>query len=256
MSQSIWTQCAERHRPGSLKARPYRVVEGQHVISTRKVVDSHAEQALLEEMIDRGKPPIPRDPEFRGLHYLLTTPFRYPPLRHGSRFGTRRERGVWYGSDSVSTALAETAYYRLLFLEGTAADLVPITVDLSTFLVPISSIHGLDLTEGCFAEHEERISSPTQYAESQRLGADMREHGVECFRYFSARDPEGGTNLGIFAPVVFQAREPSSLQSWYCVTDDSAVEISRRDVLHRHDRSYRFPRESFEVNGRLPTPAT
>lgn len=257
MSQTIWTRCAERHRPGDLEGRPYRVVEGQHVVSTRKVVDSDTEQGLLEEMIDEVKPSVPNEPAFRGLHYLLTTPFRYPPLRHGSRFGVRHERGLWYGSDALQTAFAETAFYRLYFLEGTSADLAPITVDLSTFRVPVSSSVGLDLTTGCFAEHTEQMSSPLRYVESQQLGKDMREHGVECFRYQSARDPERGTNLGIFTPAVFQANKPSVVETWYCVTARDAVEISRRDVLHRRSPEtggYRFQRNLFEVDGRLPTP--
>jgi hypothetical protein len=42
---------------------------------------------------------------------LLTTPFRYPPLRHGSRFGSRQYRGIFYGSRSRSGCLVEGAYY-------------------------------------------------------------------------------------------------------------------------------------------------
>ena len=67
----------------------WRVVEAQHVVSTGKLVDAPEEQAALEMLIDSSKPPIPAAEEFAGLHYLLSTPFRYPPLRHGSRFSTR-----------------------------------------------------------------------------------------------------------------------------------------------------------------------
>src|SRR5207245_1032206 len=95
-------------------------VEAQHQVSTRKLVDTLEEQALLEELIDRAKPP---DSTRGRLHYLLSTPFRYPPLRHGSRFATRQERSLWYGSETRRTAFAEVAYYRLVFLEGTRADL-------------------------------------------------------------------------------------------------------------------------------------
>ena len=34
------------------------------------------EQGLLEELLESSKPPLPRDAEFLGLHYLLATPFR------------------------------------------------------------------------------------------------------------------------------------------------------------------------------------
>ena len=85
---------------------------------------------LLEQLIEDVKPPSGPPP---GLHWLLFTPFRYPPLRHGSRFGTRAERGIWYGSRTRATAFAEKAYYLLLFLDGTAADLTPLETDVSIF---------------------------------------------------------------------------------------------------------------------------
>jgi len=118
MSSSIWTRCAGDSEIRPLHNSPWRVVEAQHQVSTRKLVDSAEEQALLEDLIDRVKPP---DATGGRLHYLLFTPFRYPPLAHGSRFGGRHERGIWYGSVERRSAFAEVAYYRLLFLEGTQA---------------------------------------------------------------------------------------------------------------------------------------
>ena len=126
MSSDIWTQCAGPSEIRPLRLTPWRVVESQHQVATRKLVDTLDEQALLEELIDGAKPP---DATNGRLHYLIATPFRYPPLKHGSRFGTAHERGIWYGAESVATAMAEVAYYRLVFLEGTTADLGRITVD-------------------------------------------------------------------------------------------------------------------------------
>ena len=81
MSPSIWTQCAGASRIRALKLTAWRAVEAQHQVSTRKLVDSLEEQQLLESLIDAVKPPAPHGARF---HYLLSTPFRYPPLRHGS----------------------------------------------------------------------------------------------------------------------------------------------------------------------------
>jgi len=229
------------------------VVEAQHVVATRKLVDSDAEQQLLEELIERVKPSLPAEPEFQGLHYLLATPFRYPPLRHGSRFGSRGERGLWYGGEALRTAFAEAAYYRLVLLEGTEADLDPVVVDLSAFRARVRSERGVDLTQEPFAAHEAEISSPVSYAASQVLGREMRAAGVEAFRYRSARDVGGGTNLGLFTPRAFASRRPDSPQTWYCVATRSVVELSRRDLLERG--AYRFPREELQVDGVLPTPA-
>ena len=97
MSSNIWTRCAGTSEFQPLALSPWRAVEAQHLVSTRKLVDSADEQILLEELIDRAKPP---DRTGGTHHYLLSTPFRYPPLRHGSRFGSRHERGIWYGSET------------------------------------------------------------------------------------------------------------------------------------------------------------
>ena len=260
MSPTTWTPSAVR--PEALEARPWRVVEAQHVVATRKLVDSAAEQAVLEDLIERAKPPVPPEPELAGLHYLLATPFRHPPLPRGSRFGTRAERGLWYGADRVPTALAEATYYRLVFLEGTAAEIEPILVDLSVFRAAVRTARGIDLTsprstEG-WAEHESEISSPTSYTTSQELGRALRAAGVEAFRYRSARDPERGTNLALFTPRAFAAKRPDSSETWYCVATRSVVELSSRRLLDRGARgreTHRFPRELFEVDGKLPAPA-
>jgi RES domain len=249
MSSSIWTQCAGRTRVRPLAGDGWRVVEPQHLVATRKLVDSDAEQLLLEELIEATKPPLPEG----RLHFLLTTPFRYPPLRYGSRFGTRAQRGIWYGSVAQRTAFAETAYYRLLFLEGTAADLSPLMVELSAFRASIRSEHGVDLAALPFAGFRERISSPVSYRESQRLGYEMREAGVHVFRYWSARDRQGGLNLGLFTPKAFASRKPSVPETWRCVVARDGVEMTKKDVFARV--SFRFARAEFEVEGRLPAPA-
>jgi hypothetical protein len=70
------------------------VVKAQHRVSTLKLVDSVDEQALLEDLIEAGKPPLP--PECRHLHYLLSTPFRYgAAYPAGSRF---RRAGLTEGT--------------------------------------------------------------------------------------------------------------------------------------------------------------
>jgi hypothetical protein len=224
-------------------------VEAQHQIATRKLVETDAEQHLLEELIDAVKPPAPAG---ASQHYLIFTPFRYPPLRHGSRFGTRSERGVWYGSLTRSTALAEVAYYRLLFLDGTTARLDPLEVDLTAFRAALRTPRGVDLTGAQFARYVEEISSPSSYAASQQLGRDMRGAGVEACRYHSARDP-GGVNVAAFTPAVFGRRQPRSIETWRCTAVAQRVEFTRRDYFTR--ASYAFARERFLVAGKLPAPA-
>jgi len=213
-------------------------------------VDSDEEQALLEELIEDVKPPAEAA---AGLHYLLFTPFRYPPLRHGSRFGTRAENGIWYGSRARATAFAEKAYYLLLFLEGTTAELTPLETDVSIFQAAYETRSGVDLTRGAFARYTELISSPSDYAASQMLGREMRADGVEAFLYTSARDPEHGANVGLFVREALSSRKPSVPESWRCVVTHEGVEVTKEDVFR--SASFVFKRRLFEVDGRLPAPA-
>ena len=257
MSSSIWTRCAAGSSPSGasrivrpLRLSPWRAVEAQHQVSTRKLVDSAEEQILLEELIDRAKPP---DVTRGRLHYLLSTPFRYPPLRHGSRFGKRYERGIWYGSETRATAFAEVAYYRFLFLEGTRAELGVVTTQLTAFTVRARSMRGVDLLSPAFDPHRRAIASPARYAATQALGADMRAAGVELIRYPSARDPEGGVNVAAFSPGVFGAAKPRSFETWHCTATRVMVEFAMRDYFKRATHAFR--RESFLVGGELPAPA-
>lgn len=236
-------------RPLALDA--WRVVEGQHQIATRKLVDSDAEHLVLEAAIDSAKPAPP--PSAGHLHYLLTTPFRYPPLRHGSRFGTRFARGIWYGARSVRTALAEVAYYRVVFLEGTRAALPRLELQLTAFVARIRTARGVDLTRAALAASVSQVSSRTSYVASQRLGRSAREVGIGVLLYRSARDPDGGTAVAVLEPKAFASSRPRRFTTWHCVVTRDAVELSRRDFLRRE--SHRFERQAFLVRGQLPRPA-
>jgi hypothetical protein len=255
MSLSIWTRCAASFKPRKIELSAWRVVESQHVLSTRKLVDSDEEQVLLEELVDKVKPPLPVGAEFQGLHYLLFTSFRHPPLRHGSRFGTRAERGIWYGSKELATSLAEVAYYRLLFLEGTRADLGTVTVELTAFTAAVRARAGADLTRPPFASFESAISSKVSYEASQALGACMRAAKMDGFLFISARAPVRGTNVGLFAPA-FAQKGPKRFETWTCSADRAKVELAQKSVIRTRISRMGFARKDFLVDGKLPSPST
>lgn len=243
-------QCAGASRITPLRIDAWRVVEAQHQVATRRLVDSDAEQQMLEQLIESAKPP---ERTRNRLHYLLFTPFRYPPLRHGSRFGARTERGIWYGSLELRTAFAEVAYYRLLFIEGTRADLGILETELTAFVARIETAAGIDLMATPFNRFTDVISSPSEYGAAQALGSEMRAANVGAFCYGSARDAQTGINVGVFDPAVFGRRAPRNLQPWHSVATRAAVEIVKRDYFGRE--AHRFAREQFLVEGRLPAPA-
>ena len=251
MSSIIWTRSGQKSNLRKLVQDAWRVVEDQSQTATRKLVDSDQEQERLEELIESVKPHIPAGPEWDHLHYLLFTPFRYPPLAHGSRFGRRSERGLWYGSAKVETALAETAFWRLQFLNATAADIRSELV-LTAFCVSLSSRLAVDLTAAPLAAYESKMSSKTSYEWSQPLGGAMRADGVQFCRYVSARDPERGTNAAVFSPAAFVRKTVSdrSRENWHSYATKTEIEFRRQGFAG--SCRLRFARQIFEVNGRLP----
>jgi len=257
MSQTIWTRCGGLSNRRALSTQAWRVVENQFQNSTLKLVDSVSEQSLLEDIIDEvGKPPRPVGEPFAGLHFLLYTPFRYPPLHRGSRFATCTERGLWYGAIDVTTALIEKAYYRFVFLLGTKADLGTVEQAWSAFSARVSSRKAIDLTAAPFAAHTKEISSPVTYASSQPLGRALREAGVELCKFTSARDREGGANVALFEPAFASPHVAESAHvGWMSRANRAVVQIFRKNLTRPADTVREYPRAYFEVDGVFPTPA-
>ncbi len=225
------------------------MVESQEEIATRTLVDTLAEQAELERLLERTKPPRQDGGE---LHYLLATPFRYPPLPHGSRFGTRFEPSLFYASIHRSALLAETAYYRFVFASGPARPFgVPLSTQHTAFSVRYRTEQGLRLEAEPFEVFSDALTSPVSYEETQALGGVLRVAGVEAFTYKSARDPEGGSNVALFSPLSLADRAPRQQWAWSCETTAEQVTLRRQAA---HD-VVQFSLDTFLVGGRLPTPA-
>lgn len=192
-------------------------MEAQHRVSTLKLVDTLAEQALLEVLLERSKPPVP--PECRHLHYLLCTPFRYgAPYPRGSRF--RRAGltpGVFYGSRTPETGVAELAFHRLLFFAESPGTPWPANAgEYTAFSVRIRTARGLDLTAEPFDQERASWSHPIDYTATQALADGARAAGIQVLRYRSARDTGtgGGTNLALLTCQAFASREPLERQTW------------------------------------------
>lgn len=249
-NSNLWEKCNGKHYITSLKCKAWRVVEDQASSATFELVDSRKEHEILEDMLEsKSKPPLPKSPEFEGLDFLLSTPFRYPPLKYGSRFGRRYERSLWYGAEELTTSFGESAFYRFLFFAGTAAKLLPCCTFHSAYSVDIYTSKGLALDNTPFHEYQSFISQKDSYAYSQPLGSDMRNETIEAFRYFSAR-MESKINIGVYTPTAFTSKNLTSPpQRWKCYTDIESVEFHRD---HLKKQKFSFNREIFLVNNVLP----
>lgn len=232
-------------RPGS--GTCWRVVEGQHHVSTLPLVDTLAEQARLEQLIEATKPSLP--PECRGLDYLLFTPFRYRPYPIGSRF--RRAGmtpGVFYAAAQVETAIAETAFHRLLFFAESPATPFPMNASEHTaFSVRYGSAKVLDLTRPPLARRRRDWMHPTGYAPCQALADSARGAGVELIRYASVRDPEHRLNVALLTCRAFRSEAPLERQSWRLRLSAAGIQALRDFPKLSLD----FGRDAFAADPRL-----
>lgn len=247
----IWERCSAEIQPAALQGTVLRLVESQEQVATSRLVGSFARQAALEVMLEASKPPLPQ--AARKLHFLLASPFRYPPLPHGSRFGTRYEPGIFYGSQTLQPLLAEAAYYRLVFWTGMER---PPTKRLLTqhtlFRARYRTPRGLRLENPPFAQYRNSLRDPSHYEGTQRLGEHLRDAGIEAIEYESARDPDAGLNVALFSPVALMPSQRLHEQAWLCETSGECVSFQ-----FQHGRDiHRFPIWMFLVGDALPTPAT
>lgn len=245
----IWESCNGQQQLQTIAGTLYRLAESQEQIATRRYVDSLQEQAVLEDLLEASKPVYD---DFTHLDYLLRSPFRYPPLEHGSRFGRPHEMSLFYGAESIQTTLAEVAYYRFIFFQDIGEhprDLL--TSEHTIFSVEYGTHNGIQLHLAPFDQFEDQLKHPSNYTSTQQLGSEMRKAGVEAFQYRSARDVANGICVGLFTPAAFTTTKPTGSSTWQCEVGDTAVafkELGKTDVMV-------FDIKQFQVEGILPRPA-
>ena len=248
MPKPDWPALVSKGQLKAIQGSLWRIVESQSQIATLELVDSLEEQAVLENLIEASKPALPANTE--PLHYLLATPFRYPPLKWGSRFGSRFEASLFYGALQIKTVLAEAAYYRFLFWQG--MQIPPPSKHLVTqheiFSVAYRCQPGLKLQNKPFKKWASNISNPSSYEHSHKLGNTMRTYGIAGFEFRSARCPDQGTNVALYSASALVDKAPVKTQRWICETGDKKVSFSGENVLHS------FSLEQFLLDGYLPQP--
>ncbi|MBT8099023.1 MAG: RES family NAD+ phosphorylase [Gammaproteobacteria bacterium] len=235
---------------GTLK----RLVENQEQKVTVALVDTLAEHEMLENLLEDSKPDPRVDAAFqkrlRQLDYLLQTPWRYPPLKWGSRFGRRFEPSLFYGALSDRALFAEAAYYRLLFLEGMQAPFADRVISQFTvFEASYQTDFGMDLSKPPFLKHAAVLRHKADYLPCQLLGTELRERGIEAIVYLSARAAGDELNVALLSPLALRSRKHRNPRHGLCEIRPDAVSFRLGDELHV------LKREAFLFEGRLPVPA-
>ena len=216
------------------KGTGWRAVEAQHKNATIALVKGNAaEQAALEDIIESVKPPLP--PDAQGLHFLLSTPFRYlprPPA--GSRFRGRFDPAVFYGAEDIATACAESGYWRLRFwLDSEALSARAASMQMTLFEFHGATRALLDLTEPPLKAKRKTWTRPDDYAATQALARQAREEGIGVIRSESVRNGPQGRCLAILTPRVFKAmRNPyrNRQQTWHLYLQPPGLVLWQRSL--------------------------
>lgn len=243
-----WRRLLARAAPRTLMGTLSRLVEHQQQKVTLTLTDTLAEHDVLERLLEESKPAAPA--ALGRFDYLLATPWRYPPLPWGSRFGSRYEPGIFYGSLSATALYAEAAYYRLLFLEGMEKPFADrVLSQFTVFDANFRTDRGYDLSRAPFAKHEAALRHPAEYASCQALGSELRERDIEAVTYLSARATGKACNVALFSPRALRSRRHRNPRHGICETRHDEVSFRVGGELHR------LPRQQFLYRGQLPRPA-
>ena len=192
-------------------------MEAQHLVATRALVDSLAEQEVLEALLEQSKPPVAA--ACARLDYLLYTPFRYPPSHYGSRFRSPADPGVWYGAEHIRTSCAELGYWRWRFvMDSRGLD----RLDGVAHTLYQASARGLavDLRESPFARDASGWLHPEDYSACQRFAQAARAADIRLIAYQSVRDPQHATCVAVLDCRAFVgAGGVRRRQSWFLSVD-------------------------------------
>ena len=206
------------------------MVEAQHVAATMKLVDSLAEQDLLESLLEKSKPPL--SPGAEALDYLLASPFRYSPQQGGSRFRGPFDPGVFYGADNVATACAELAYWRWKFLRDAPALARLEPVAHTAFQARVGTL-AIDLRHPPLVDGEAAWTHPTDYGPTQALARSAREAAIGAILYHSVRAPQPSCCTAVLTPAAFASPrpEPTTQTWWLAVRQDEVVWRREKESL-------------------------
>lgn len=220
MSYTTWTPDAVSSEARPWRGAVWRMVEAQHIASTMKLVDTLAEQDVLESLLESSKP---RNPvATKGLDYLLATPFRYYPQRTGSRFRAVTDPGVFYGAETEKTAAAELGYWRWRFLKE-ATQLKKLDPVAHTAFQAEISTQAIDLRLAPFNVDQTVWQHPNDYSRTQDFARTVRTAGAGAIFYHSVRDPDAGLCIALLTPTGFARKKPLVQQTWFLAVSQNGV---------------------------------
>ena len=210
----------------------WRGVEAQHVVATLRLVDTAAEQDLLEQLIEGSKPALPTTPgtpnDQPPKHHLLTTPFRDSP-EHESRFHPRRAKGQWYRAEALQVACAEVAWWRHRFVLDSAGLIDQELLTEHTFFQAAIAGPAIDLMAPPWNAERFTWTHGSNYTATRALAQAATPRGVHWLAYESACAPGGRCAVALTPDCLSEPPDglERSMLTWHCKATKGAVLFTR-----------------------------
>lgn len=214
----------------ALKAmKAWRGVEAQHVVATMRLVDTPAEQAMLESLLETSKPAAPAMKTSK--HHLIFTPFRYRP-QHPSRFRKSGMLGLWYGAEELYAACAEVAYWRHRFVMDSAGLAQGDVMTAHTFFQAAIDGAAIDLMAAPWAAARAAWTHGSDYTHTQAVAEASVAHGGQWICYESVRAPGHRCAAVLDVQALDIVANGSTQQTWHCKANRQAVMLVREQERH------------------------
>jgi hypothetical protein len=153
---------------------------------------------------------------------LFSTSFLNPPLSQ-SRFRRPHERGVFYASAEIETAMAEVAFHRHAFLKLSKSS----TATSVTMASLSAQLHG-QLLDVELLGNKDAIYSTESYEHAQSLASEVRAESIPGIHYLSVRSKPRKSNFAIFDPRILRPVEGLS-RFWVATFSLDKIEFHSPD---------------------------
>lgn len=228
MTDAVWSTSWFETGVTNMAMLTWRGVEAQHVVSTMRLVDTAQEQDVLEQLLERSKPPLPVMTTLK--HFLLSTPFRYRP-QHQSRFRRAGSLGVWYGAEKLFAACAEVAYWRHRFVMDSVPLMQTELLTEHTFFQAEVKGSAVDLMSPPWVKARAAWTHGGNYDETQALADAVKEQGIQWICYESVRATGNRCAAVLDVEALEMVSKSAPQQTWHCKATRERV-----TMIHENER--------------------
>lgn len=215
MSSDTWTPTEVKFNSESYEAVTYRFVNPDGRKSSVRVTDTDEEAQLLEDLVYEfsGSPKLIQN----GFHRLLAKPFDTPSFKHGSRFRSPNDPGVYYCADDLRTAAAEKGFHTFrIFQESKGLKNYPAFID-HVLVIASLKCSTVDVRVPPFSRESKVFEHPFDYSATQAFARIVRASKVQSITYRSVRNNLTGKCIALLDPFGFKNKNPDSVTlDWTC----------------------------------------